>query len=264
MLYGSHFRELMCLYIAVVTFCFVRQAFVYDDTDESDRPFSDSLGRYPRFAALATAVRADFGWKTAESVEFPLSPVAWRLFGCSAAGRSKSSIIVPIGCLGIFSIFDLKCELAHALTRSRSRIIVSECERSRHELKKFAGRPHAFRDRPRWQSWAIARIEAAYETNLARLDLFSDLQADQKVASKYGCFAVSSWIQRSQLAYFSVRECVINRIVPLAEEGVLVPVAGSCREFHALFENEWLDSRPLPLCLTLGGHSTKVPTKGRG
>jgi hypothetical protein len=173
-----------------------------------------------------------------------LSPVAWRLFGCSAATlrTNESSIVVPIGCLGIFSIFDLKCELAHARTRCRSRLIIPACERSRRKLKPFAGQPHAFRDRPRWQSWAIARIEAACQSNLALWDLFADLQADRKLASQYGSFAVSSWIQRSQLAYFSVRECVAERIVPLAEEGILVSVSESCRAFHALFENEWLAS----------------------
>jgi hypothetical protein len=74
------------------------------------------------------------------------------------------------------------------------------------------------------------------------MELYVDLMADLKIASIYGAFAVSSWIQRSQLALYSVTECISAEIVPLAEEGILLPVSETCCAFHLLLESAWLNS----------------------
>ena len=240
----GHYAQLTCLYISLVALRFLWCVFVADETAEPDPPHSEPLERHPHLAALSKTIRADFGLAASHTAEFLLSPVAWRAFGCSAEQlrANKLKTVVAIGCLGIYSVFDLKCELAHAIARCHSNLIVPACERNRLRLSDFAGRTRGFRDRPQWQSWAISKIEVAYQINLTQWNLFADLQADQRVASHYGSFAVSSWIQRSQLANFSVRECVADRIAPLAEDGMLVPVSHSCCAFHSLFEGEWLES----------------------
>ncbi len=135
----------------------------------------------------------------------------------------------------------LRLQLSHGLLRCRSTVIVKACERRRLDLERFRS-PAAFRGRPRWQVWAVEKLQAAYYRHLSQWYLFADLQADLKVAAKYGAFSVSSWIQRSELAKYCVVECLAFRIVPLAEDGVLLPVSETCQAFHALFEDEWLKS----------------------
>jgi hypothetical protein len=98
----SHYAELTCLYISLITLRFLRCLFVADGMAETDPPHSEPLERHPRLAALTKAIRQDFGLAASRTAQFPLSPVAWRAFGCSAAQlqTNKLNTVIPIGCLG--------------------------------------------------------------------------------------------------------------------------------------------------------------------
>jgi len=66
------------------------------------------------------------------------------------------------------------------------------------------------------------------------------MEADARVASALSGSAVATWICQTQLAGQVAEECLRGAIHPVAERGVLLPVAASCAAFYGLIEPGWL------------------------
>lgn len=244
MITWAHYGQLTCLYFAFLLFRFLTLFVSSDGVPAADPAFSDSLENYPRLAALVNTVRADFKQPKSRTAVFTLTPLPWRLFAPDMRDleSKKRLTVVPLGCLEIYSIFDLKCHLAHALVRPRSRFIVPVCLKQALILDQMTG-PSVAKALPAWRVVLFRQIATAYRKQLMAWCVFADLLADHTVASKYGSFAVTTWIQRSQLANKSVTSCIAAKVVPLAKLGLFVPVAAnSYATYMWLQEAGWLKS----------------------
>jgi hypothetical protein len=166
----DHFAALTRIYVGLVLFRLAQRVFFFRDIAKPDPALTDPPLTHPRLAGLLQAVQLEAGAPPFKSVSFPLSPLKWHEFGCSADEyrKNKQCAVIPIGCLGIYSIFDLKCELAHHRIRRKSRFLVPACEINYQDLQRFAGPSSGFRDRPRWQTWAVSGIGAAYRQYLGQ------------------------------------------------------------------------------------------------
>lgn len=240
---GRGYLNLTILYAALILFRLIWRVNTCIEIEKAEVPQSYSLNLHRPLSDLIRTIARELRKRPPDTVFFTLSPVAWRPYAISSTELRKASTgptVIPLGCLEIYSVFDLKCELAHSFVRPRSTLLVPACERNGLDLARFA-RPPAFRNRPGWQTWAISKTEHLIHQNLAQWNLVADLYADRKVGSKYGAFAVSTWIQRSELAKLSVPICISEDIADLARDGILLPVGAACRTFHSRLEPTWLD-----------------------
>jgi len=69
----------------------------------------------------------------------------------------------------------------------------------------------------------------------------ADMEADRRVAGRYGSFLVTQYIQETLFAYKAVSDCLKRIIEPITRRGILLPVASSCRAYHTLFEPAWVE-----------------------
>jgi hypothetical protein len=191
-----------------------------------DKPLRAPLSSFPALETELRTICSEFRVPLPRRIAFSLSPWQWQPFGCDveSAHISRRDLAIPVGCLEFWSIFGLRCYVAHALVRRRPpRWLFSALEWSLTE----PGIPPTRKRR-------LILLMATWR-------MMADMEADRRVARKYGSFLVQQYIQETLLLYKAVADCVKGIVEPLTRGGILLPVASYCRTFHTLFESAWVE-----------------------
>ena len=209
-------------YLAVVAIAVVWRLASSGEDVESDSPLPVDWARYPDLAALG-AVRKRPGY-------IALSPALWRNFGCdpSRLAESQSAVTLPLGCLSLWSILDLRCHLTHATVRGRlPRWLLHPATHTLSSLEAthYQDAMHGIAN---WRTRNVQRIGMALGNKLVEWRLIADLEADRRLARSFGPNVVADWIERSALAELTVPACLAAVVEPAARRGQLLPIAESC------------------------------------
>jgi hypothetical protein len=86
-----------------------------------DLPLPLDLGGQPGLRDFLWTIASEIRYARPRHASLVISPVIWRAFGCDPASvrTNGSTIVIPIGCLALWSIFDFRCYIAHSLVRRR-------------------------------------------------------------------------------------------------------------------------------------------------
>jgi hypothetical protein len=213
-------------------------------TDEalSAKPLLMDLDREERLQNFVRKIAADTTGIPRRST-LVLSPRIWHRLACDPARLrdNKSSLVIPIGCLALWSVFDFSCYIAHSLLRRRTPWIVRRAKITTYTLGL-----ERFQDVANRRAHVRARLVNKFGTTCASLvnrwELLADIAADRHVARRYGASTVADCLQRYYLAEISVPACLNSVVAPAASRGQLLPIAESCRLYHAQMEPNWLAS----------------------
>jgi hypothetical protein len=88
----------------------------------------------------------------------------------------------------------------------------------------------------------INKLGATYSRLVTGWEILADIEADRRVAGRYGASNVADYVQRYYLAEISVPACLNSVVAPAASRGQLLPIAESCRLYHTQMEPNWLAS----------------------
>jgi hypothetical protein len=205
------------------------------------KPLSLDWQQQTAVTRLCQKVESELGCAIPSAGYLTLSPVAWRNYGCDALRFRDNArgIVVPIGCLGIWSVLDMCCYVGHCAVRRRAPRWFFEPARNalmRLGAERFQ---HAVRRESSLRARNVERLANRLGGALAQWQLLADIEADRRIAKAYGASAVADWIQRSSLANISVAICLANVIEPAAARGQLLPIAEACRAWHNRIEPHW-------------------------
>lgn len=214
------------------------------DAPAYDPPFRARVEEYPAVQSLVRKIEAALGTTLSDRMNLILSPVLWRTFGCDTVRllESRNEITIPIGCLGIWSVFDLSCYLAHSVLRRRPpRWIFSPARNSLERLGSEQYQAAVNRISTR-HTRMVERFADRYRNLVSTWYFLADVEADRRIADMYGAPTVADWLQRTGLADVSVPDCLTNIIEPAARRGQLLPIAESCRAYHHQIEPQWREA----------------------
>jgi hypothetical protein len=209
----------------------------------SDRPVALDLAGREGLRNLLENVGADVHRPVPRHASLVLSPILWRSFGCDPGSlrNDKSTIVIPAGCLMVWSVFDFRCYVANSLVRTPSPRWFRYARVALHKLNQECFQHAAARRtgrRVRLAGWFLRH----HVTLLNNWELLAEIEADRRTARCYGASTVADWLQRYYLSAISVPACLNAIVAPSAARGQLLPVAESCRVYHNLMEPNWLTS----------------------
>jgi hypothetical protein len=213
-------------------------------TDEalSTPPLLMELDREQGLQTLIREIATDTG-RVSRRAALVLSPRIWYSLACDAARlrNDKSRLVIPIGCLGIWSVFDFSCYTAHSLVRRRTPWIVHRAKIALYTLglERFQD---VVSHRTHVRARLVNKLGATYSRLVTGWELLADIEADRRIAGRYGASTVADYLQRSYLAEISVPACLNSVLAPAASRGQLLPIAESCGLYHAQMEPNWLAS----------------------
>ncbi|MBI4902168.1 MAG: hypothetical protein HY820_00945 [Acidobacteria bacterium] len=240
---GAYVRLAVYLYCAMFLFALYRTFRTGGSKVDRDKPLVESVPQEGGWRRLWDRVAQDMRVTMPASITWVLSPLPWRHHGCDAAAlRDEGNIVVPLGCIGSWTMLDAFCHVAHARVRRRPvRLLRSVVEWELHrlstELYQAAGRGDTSR-RIRLAQWVGQKLASLAAT----WDLLADMEADNRIAQAYGVEAVSRWIVQSQLAYHTVTDCVRTAMQTVEERGLLIPIAASCKSYQERFVAGWQEA----------------------
>ncbi|MFN7922057.1 MAG: hypothetical protein U0Q16_18280 [Bryobacteraceae bacterium] len=176
--------------------------------------FRLELAEHPRLAEL---------WRKA-SMDFKLGavPRSIRLGIYPQHSFRRGEVTLSLVCLGLWTVPDLACHIAQTARRRRfSRIF-----RDAHQVL-FLG--------PLYEETPLARLVDRLRESYWRLrtkwERLANMEADVRVARKYGARAVEHWISAAALVDHGGVECVVDRSFQSASHGLVIPIANSSREW---------------------------------
>src|SRR5688572_1895035 len=215
-------------------------------------PLLEPVEQVPALVDELKKVAAQLGVPMQSHVRLTLGPPASTPPGevlKQAVRGEHNEVVLPVGCLTLWSVFDLRCHLARSLARPRGRTwlmrwtyqmirhlgaehyqMVGQDQMMDHSTNRFLEAR-----RPRW----IEQLLERYNGEIARWQLLADCDADRRAAQAYGAELVVGWMQKTWQAEIAMPWYRAAFIEPAAQQAKLFPVAEGYLSFHHQMEPSW-------------------------
>lgn len=240
---AMYLKQVLLFYVVLFAFGLYRGLRAGGSQVAADLPLVTPVPATGGWRRLWDRVGADMKLDMPEQVTWVLTPLPWRHHGCDAAAlRDAGQIVIPLGCVGGWTMLDAACHVAYMRVRPRPLALLrGAVEWTLHtianELYQAAGRNDTSR-RVQITHWYGQRLGSLAAT----WDLIADMDADRRLAQVYGVEAVSRWITESQLAYHTVPDCVRTAVQTAEARGLLIPIAASCKAYQERFAAAWQEA----------------------
>ena len=226
--------------LAILVAAVSRSLFAAYDDIRTDSPILLPLESEPLLSKLVEATEKEANCRIAKPVWLVLSPSVWRPHGCDVpiVRDTLGGTVIPVCCLDIWSVTDLKCHLALNALRPRLPRWLFRSARSvrmRLQADVHAERVNGMGNPAPVSQWIAARMAGA---SIA-WNFLADLEAAEKAASAYGAETIADWRQRDQLAQGLIPDCLITVIEPAFTAGSILPITSICKIMHDGIEPTW-------------------------
>ena len=234
-MYGFAPQQLAAILLVAVTLTsLIRAVWPRSKPREFDEPMEIHVSSHPELRVLIEGIKRDLGVVVGKKLLVALSPQPWRRLGVdiSRLCNLRREVIVPVGCLTIWSALDLSIYLAHARVRRRLPAWLYQSISRSIDLLSAESYQNALQSMPSWRARAFGWLLSTLNTTQIKWQVWADIEADAKIANVQGAPTVVKWIEKSGLAGLTVPICIAAHVEPALRRGILVPIADSCEAFQ--------------------------------